>query len=420
MNIQSRFGKSSLLALALSSGCGPQLIDLNGRHSADEVTSVSGVASYQGAAAANKFALSLLGELDGRPGAASGNCAFAPTSLSAALMMVAAGAAGDTRDGMIATLGFDSGTPNPVAATAAVIHHVTLTDGSLTKVVAADRVWAQQGLALQPAYVGSLHGDFSSAAGTVDFSTAPELARADINAWISEHTDGLVKELFAPLAITEATRLVAADAMVIDAPWKAPFDPAMSSDRPFTTPAGGVTVRTMRQVGDFMHVSGQGLELVELPFAGDRFVLDLIIPGDGSLFLPAASLAGVLDGMAALKIAAVPVAVQLPVFSTKAALRLDTQLKHLGMGKAFSQQADFAAMTSAEPLVLGGVFQQVAVDVNERGTRAGIASGAVVQHRMSLPHPLELHFDRPFVYIVRDRVTGAFLVVGRIADPTKT
>jgi serpin B len=421
MKIRSRIAHSPVLVLALSAGCGRAVIDLESRHSADDRAANSGALQAQeGAAAANRFALSLLDQLDHRSDASAGNTAFAPTSLSAALMMVAAGAARDTRSGIITGLGFAADTKDPVSATASVLRQVTISDGSPTKVVAADRTWSQKGLTLQPGYLAALQANFAGEPGSADFRAEPEAARADLNTWVAEHTDGLVKELFAPGAITVATRLVAADAMVIDAPWKAPFDPAWTSGRPFTTPSGVITVPTMRQVGEFAHLTGLGLDAVELPFAGDRFALDLIAPGEGSLFLPLGAVADVLDGLAANKSVAESVAVQVPVFSTATALRLDKELKQLGMEKAFSQQADFTGMTSAEPLALGGVYQQVAVEVNERGTRAGIASGAVVQHRVSRPSPLEMHFDRPFVYIVRDRITGAFLVVGRIADPTKT
>jgi serpin B len=57
--------------------------------------------------------------------------------------------------------------------------------------------------------------------------------------------------------------------------------------------------------------------------------------------------------------------------------------------------------------------------VDERGTTAAAATGASMRLvSMVVPKPpLELRIDRPFLFAVRDRMTGALLFVGQVTDP---
>jgi serine protease inhibitor len=58
--------------------------------------------------------------------------------------------------------------------------------------------------------------------------------------------------------------------------------------------------------------------------------------------------------------------------------------------------------------------------VNEKGTEAAAATG-IGMMTTALPSPEEpFHFvaDRPFIYAITDRETGAILFLGKIVDPT--
>ena len=47
------------------------------------------------------------------------------------------------------------------------------------------------------------------------------------------------------------------------------------------------------------------------------------------------------------------------------------------------------------------------IKVNEEGSEAAAATGLMI--RMSWSPPLQAHFDRPFVFFLRDELTGLFL-----------
>jgi serpin B len=56
------------------------------------------------------------------------------------------------------------------------------------------------------------------------------------------------------------------------------------------------------------------------------------------------------------------------------------------------------------------------VEVNEEGTEAAAATGAVMS-LTAFRKPVVFHADRPFLFLIRHNVTGAILFMGRIVDP---
>jgi serpin B len=54
--------------------------------------------------------------------------------------------------------------------------------------------------------------------------------------------------------------------------------------------------------------------------------------------------------------------------------------------------------------------------VNEEGTEAAAATAVVVATE-SASMAMELHADRPFLFVIRDVRNGSLLFVGRVADP---
>ena len=85
-------------------------------------------------------------------------------------------------------------------------------------------------------------------------------------------------------------------------------------------------------------------------------------------------------------------------------------------------EADFSGVTShPEGLAIGEVLHQAWVQVDEEGTEAAAAT-AVMMVALGVPseppEPVPFVVDRPFLFVLRDDVTGAVLFFGRVVDPT--
>jgi serpin B len=102
-------------------------------------------------------------------------------------------------------------------------------------------------------------------------------------------------------------------------------------------------------------------------------------------------------------------------------------LRALGMTDAFDRdRADFSGMlegpTSEPPLIIDDVLHKAFIGVDEEGTEAAAATIVLVPAGAAPgmptpPPPIEVHIDRPFLFAIRDTVTGTILFLGRVLDP---
>jgi len=86
------------------------------------------------------------------------------------------------------------------------------------------------------------------------------------------------------------------------------------------------------------------------------------------------------------------------------------------MPEAFSEAADFSGMSDV-PLSISDVLHKAYILVNESGTEAAAVTTVIVGVDSEPPEPKELTIDRPFLFVLYDRQSGAVLFVGRVLNP---
>ncbi|MFH0944164.1 MAG: serpin family protein [Planctomycetota bacterium] len=104
----------------------------------------------------------------------------------------------------------------------------------------------------------------------------------------------------------------------------------------------------------------------------------------------------------------------LPRFEASSRFHLKQTLISLGMKDAFCKGADFSGMTEYERLFIDEVIPEAYVKVDEHGTEA--AGGTVVRMKKG---GRAFRATHPFLFLIRDRVSGAILFIGRLTDPTR-
>ncbi|MBI3791324.1 MAG: hypothetical protein HY275_10665 [Gemmatimonadetes bacterium] len=103
-------------------------------------------------------------------------------------------------------------------------------------------------------------------------------------------------------------------------------------------------------------------------------------------------------------------AIRLPRFTLAGAYDLKRPIANLGMGLAFSDFADFSRISTV-PLKITSVRQRTWIDVNEEGTEAAAATSVGIGVTSA---PVAFVVDRPFVFAIRERFSGAILFLGKI------
>ena len=109
--------------------------------------------------------------------------------------------------------------------------------------------------------------------------------------------------------------------------------------------------------------------------------------------------------------------VYLPKFKLTNDLSLVATLKSLGMQVAFNcdppDEADFSRMTPVQ-VCITDVKHRSYVDVNEEGTEAAAATSVEIGLTSAPP---SVTVDRPFVFALRENLSGTILFLGVIRNP---
>jgi serpin B len=348
-----------------------------------------------------------------------GNLVFSPASISIALAMTYAGAAGTTASEIASTLHFalPSARLHP-AFDALDLALATPPAGSSPSAFALDianATWGQRGFSFLTPYLDLLAQDYGAGLRTVDFEGAPEPSRAAIDAWVSAQTERRIPQLLPEGSIDSSTRLVLTDAVFFHGDWLNPFDPQSPMDT-FHAPAGDVSVAMMSNQAIVPVWSGTGWTAASIPYVGDTTSMVLLVPDSGTFTqfessLTAASLASIIGAQTGGG------GVVMPRFKFSTATALKNTLSTMGMPDAFDDGADFSGIDAAHDLSISNVFHQANVEVDEKGTTASAAT-AVVFHTLSAM-PIGLAVNRPFLFFIRHNPTRAILFAGRVLDPTK-
>lgn len=360
------------------------------------------------------FALDLYAQLRGN----DGNLFFSPYSISSALALTYAGAAGDTRSQMEKALHFPQNEQVHAGfsrlgkdlANTAKIEGVELT--------VANSLWPLKGNKFLKEYLSLVRKAFGARITQLDFSDS-EAARSRINAWVEDKTTSRIKEIVTPGALDAMTRLVLVNAIYFKADWTRKFNEAFTQPAPFFTGEDEPPeVQLMKQESSFRYAHVEDLQVLELPYAGGAFSMLVLLPDElNGLAKLEASLSPEKLDLWLNSLAETDVEVFLPRFELSYPFRLDGALKALGMTDAFSEAADFSGMNGAHDLYLGAVLHKAFVAVNETGTEAAAATLAVmVTKALSFP-AATFRADHPFLFLLRDNASGSLLFMGRLVRP---
>ena len=362
-----------------------------------------------------EFALDLYAQLR----ANDGNLILSPYSISTALGMTYAGARTETARQMADVLHFPSGQERLHPAFAALESCVNgASEGADCTLHVANALWGQQGCGFLDGFLALNQQHYGARFREVDFVQATEQARQTINGWVAEQTQNIIQELLLKGDLDPADVLVLTNAIYFKGTWARQFDPQDTKEAPFWIEIEeNFVVPMMNQTGRFAFASHDEVDVLEMPYAGDRLSMVLLLPKkvDGLAVveqsLTKKNLDRWLGGWRHDKL----MRVSLPRFELSFRTDLVRTLQTLGMTDAFrAGKADFSGMTGRRDLFIGMVIHQAQVEVNEEGTEAAAATAVKMKRG---PAPASFTADHPFLFLVRDKQTHSILFMGRVVNP---
>lgn len=363
----------------------------------------------------NSFALDLYKYLSKNE---KGNIFISPYSISIAMGMTYAGANGETQAEMSKVLYFplnDKGFHKDFGKTQKLL----LNSGSKgVEISLANKLWADKQYKFKCSFTRGVRKNYNAPLVRMDFRNSPEPSRLEINGWVEQQTKSRIKELLPNGAITDLTALVLTNAIYFKGQWDNKFSPENTrSDAFFPSATDKVPCQFMNREGKYQYAKTENFSALEIPYAGKEFSMLVLLPHDGiELEEVEKNLSLETITLLAVNMDEFDVRVSFPKFKFENKYELKPMLSSLGMPTAFSNRADFTRMSKKPDLKIDEVYHKAFVEVSEEGTEAAAAT-AVVIVRKAMPMFVDFNANRPFLFFIRHRETGAIVFVGRMTNP---
>lgn len=362
--------------------------------------------------AANDFSFALFRRLSAAQ--RDSNVFTSPLSASMALGMAMNGAAGTTYDEMRATLGFGaSATESEIGESyKSLIGLLRGLDPGVDFRI-ANSIWYRTGFPVEQAFLDRGRNWFDARATALDFASPS--AVPTINDWVSTSTVGKIPTILDRIENDQVMFLI--NAIYFKGSWRTRFDPARTVTAPFHAISGDQSAKLMRREGTMRWLQTADFEAVDLPYGNAAYTMTVVLPAAGKSVDDVAATLGAsawTEWMGQFRDAEVEL--QLPRFKLEWERGLIPDLQSLGMRAAFvGGGADFSRISSTlgRELYISLVKQKTYVDVNEEGTEAAAVTNVGIT-LVSAPVRRSFVVDRPFVFVLRERLSGTILFMGKI------
>ncbi len=359
--------------------------------------------------AANQFGIEIFRRI--AEAKTDSNLFISPLSISFALGMAYDGAAGATADSMGQVLGYGTLTREEINQT--YLSLMTFLSDLDSRVIftVANSAWIREDFPVKDDYISTLETYFGAEIAKLDFS---DPASVDvINNWVSTHTNGKIERIIDQ--IHPLTVLFLINALYFKGDWTYQFDPDKTVQAAFHLPNGSDRdAAFMAMKNEFAYYENELFQAVDLPYSKERYSMTILLPKSGK------KVRDIIEELSQEhwqnwtgQMVKREITLQLPKFVIEYEIQLKDVLMAMGMGIAFSGQADFSGI-SDEQIFISKVKHKTYVKVNEEGTEAAAVTS--VEMRLTSVGPMMI-MDRPFIFFIRDHQAGNLLFMGITADP---
>ena len=352
----------------------------------------------------------------------AGSYVYSPVSIAFVLGMLSEGAAGQTRSEICAALGFDPEDQqgiNEFCRDLCVIAKRAASKKEALEI--ANAILADKSIPVKESFCRNVKGYYNADILQMDFNT--EDVASYINKWAAERTHDRITHVVDN--IPPSIFSVFINALYFKASWADGFMEVSTSEGPFKGADGKTrTEMMMHKKAEYIrtqYARGSNFSMVSLPYGEElrypgQFEMSFLLPDDG---ISVEKVLSGLDGKAWADIHAALskelVDLMIPRFETSSDLDINSILKKLGIRTAYdSIKADFSNFSSAQ-LWIDTVKHIANISVDEKGTEAAAVTVAMMAGATpDAPKPqfIEFHADRPFIFAITEKTTGAILFLG--------
>ena len=360
----------------------------------------------------NDFGFDLLQRINAETEAGENMC-VSPLSVSLALAMTYNGAGGDTEKAMKDALKLAGFTSDEINELYRDLTQALISDDPKVQLEIANSIWYRNDFVILDDFIERNEVYYDARVEALDFSDPG--AKDIINGWVSDRTHKKIESIVDQISAQSFMFLI--NAIYFKGQWKYEFDKDETQVLPFYKEDGTIAdAPTMRMEADLNMLQTELFDAVELPYGKGNIAMYVLLPNqvfrvdDIVEALDNDSWVEYLQGFHEQK----EVKLQLPKWKSEFEMALNPMLIDMGMEVAFTDAADFSRILPGAPLRISKVKHKTFIEVNEEGTEAA----AVTSVEIELTSISGKYFtvDKPFVYLIAEKNTGAVLLAGKVMD----
>lgn len=338
------------------------------------------------------------------------NALISPYSVMQALAMTANGAEGNTKAEMEEVLGgIDIDTLNEYLYT----QRINQGSGLYT----ANSVWTindERRISVYPEFIQKNVNYYNADIYKASFD---ESTVEDINSWVYDNTDGMIKKLVEKIDPLNVMYLI--NAVSMDVEWESKYYEHQVGLSKFTAADGTVQDAEVLNSRENYYIEDENASGVYKYYRDRKYAFAAILPDEG-VTLPE-YIAGLtperLSGLLAKPEEFTSVVTSIPKFSYDYDVKLKEALTDMGMSDAFDvEKADLTGIGKSEyPLFISNIIHKTSIELSEEGTRAAAVTSVEIAAGDAMPMH-EVIINRPFLYFIVDTETNLPVFMGTVAS----
>ncbi|XP_051162786.1 uncharacterized protein LOC127282533 [Leptopilina boulardi] len=369
----------------------------------------------------NIFNIELLQELCDH---SEGNLVLAPAGVKAALMTIAEGSGGLTRQQLLSTLRLpvdDYGIKEAVKRTLSPFTTMQKSGINNTEITMATAIWTANDVIMSDEYKENLVKNYNSQVFSLDFKDTVNSAQ-NINNWVKLSTKNQITSIVESGNLNSASQLLITNAIYFKGAWLHAFDKKQTRPRCFQTFKNGCQeVHMMESIGKYRYgfLPSLDAEVIEVPYTGGKISMLLLLParqGEHALQILSKDLSYISITTLFKNLLDTEILLQLPRFSIENKLDLRSALEHLGIKDLFDTKANLSRIITKKATQVNSVLHNAKIEVNESGTIAAAATAISVVPLMT-PSLQAFRANRPFLFSLVDIESNNILFAGRVVLP---
>lgn len=343
-----------------------------------------------------------------------GNVFVSPYSLGQDLAMLANGAEGETFNELAKVLKIgDGATLEDINTYYETMNGTLTTINCSSKFLVGNSVWLNKNYNILDNYKNDMGKFYNATVETLDFNDSKSVDR--INSWAKESTKGFIPNIVKELdAMSDAALLL--NSVYFKGLWTY-FPVKNTHDDIFRNQFDRNEKVKMMSSRTILNGCITDDELaLELTYNGEAFQMVIIMPKREKINNYVKTLNGEKYAQILSQMTKNDSEVIMPKFKSAYENDFSDALKAMGVSRVMSSGiAQLKKISPDEGIYLSKISQKTTIEVNEDGTIAtAVTTGKVEGFTDNSPILTQYVIDHPFIYLIKERTTGAILFIGKV------